>query len=384
MSHSTSQELSFEFAALVKGRKTPDELKGVADELEQRYAIQRAPEAVRMLIAITRGSMMTGSDGWFGPAQSRFGWPWLAERHGVSVNDEIDAESFQGKPDWFARLDRNCNGVITAEDLDWSDQSPWVQHAYVVNRLLRRLDTTGDGRLTREEWISFFDSVAGKQSEIKQEELREAWIAGISASFFPGDAPTQENLLQGLLSGELGSLQEGPALDEFAPDFTLKTHDGSETIRLANVIGPRPVVLVFGNFTCGPFRSMSPGVENVHGRFQNEATFLGVYVREAHPTDGWKMESNTRVGVTVSQPTTYDERASVARQCHHLLKSSIPLLVDDINDSVGNAYSGMPARLYVIDTKGKIAYKAGRGPFGFKVGELEQALLMTLISQQPA
>jgi hypothetical protein len=55
--------------------------------------------------------------------------------------------------------------------------------------------------------------------------------------------------------------------------------------------------------------------------------------------------------------------------------------VDDIDDSVGNAYSGMPARLYVIDSDGRIAYKAGRGPFGFKPGEMEQALIMTLLDQ---
>ena len=33
----------------------------------------------------------------------------------------------------------------------------------------------------------------------------------------------------------------------------------------------------------------------------------------------------------------------------------------------------------VIDAKGKIAYKAGRGPFGFRVGEMEQALVMALL-----
>ena len=106
-------------------------------------------------------------------------------------------------------------------------------------------------------------------------------------------------------------------------------------------------------------------------------------MREAHPTDGWKMESNARVGVTVTQPKNYAERVDVAQQCHRLLKPSIPLLIDDIHDSTGNAYSGMPARLYVIDAAGRVAYKSGRGPFGFKTGEMEQALVMTLLSQRP-
>ena len=64
---------------------------------------------------------------------------------------------------------------------------------------------------------------------------------------------------------------------------------------------------------------MYPAVEAVARRFSNQARFLGVYVREAHPTDGWNMASNERVGVVVSQPTTYGERQAVAQQCHRLL-----------------------------------------------------------------
>ena len=57
----------------------------------------------------------------------------------------------------------------------------------------------------------------------------------------------------------------------------------------------------------------------------------------------------------------------------------MPVVVDEISDPVGHAYSGMPARLYVIDTQGKVAFKSGRGPFGFKTPEMEQALAMCLL-----
>src|SRR5207247_335469 len=53
------------------------------------------------------------------------------------------------------------------------------------------------------------------------------------------------------------------------------------------------------------------------------------------------------------------------------------------NDRVGHLYSGMPDRLYLIDQNGRVAYKGGRGPFGFKSGELEQSLLMLLLDQAP-
>jgi len=200
------------------------------------------------------------------------------------------------------------------------------------------------------------------------------------SGFSPGDAPAVPTLVRGLFAGEIGSISEGPKLDEKAPDFTLKTPDGKQTISLSDLIGQKPVVLVLGNFTCGPFRSLFPDVDAVYRRYKDQVNFLMVYVREAHPTDGWKMESNARFGVAVKQPTSYEERVDVCDQFRKMVKPGIPVVVDDISDPTGSAYSGMPARLYVIDRTGKVAYKSGRGPFGFKPGEMEQALVMNLLS----
>ncbi len=357
------------------------ELENVpVEDIEKAYEGRTPPEAIRMYLAIVKGSMMGAGDGWFGPAESRYDWDWLAKRHEIDPGGEIESKKFQGTAALFEQLDRNRDGKITADDLNWSERNPWVQQSSMVNRLFRRIDPNGDGRLAREEWLAFFDRASGGKDELTAEELRNALLGGPSG-FTPGDAPSKEILLQGLFAGEVGSLQEGPKVNDPAPGFTLKTQDGKQTIRLADVIGTKPVVVVFGNFTCGPFRSMYQGVEDVYRRFKDDAVFLGVYVREAHPTDGWKMDSNAKVGVSVVQPKTYDQRTAVASQCHALLKPSIPLLVDEIDDPTGNAYSGMPARLYVIDRAGRVVYKSGRGPFGFKTGEMEQALVMTLIDK---
>jgi thiol-disulfide isomerase/thioredoxin len=257
-----------------------------------------------------------------------------------------------------------------------------VQQAYLTNRLFRKLNLTGDGQLTREQWLAFFDAASKGKNALTAAEMRDQWLAGMGGSFLPGDAPTTEILIRGLFAGEVGSLQEGPGIGDIAPDFTLKSPDGQRTVRLSESLGSKPVVLVFGNYTCGPFRSMYAEIDEIARRYAEQAAFFGVYVREAHPTDGWKMASNDRVGVAVAQPKTYDERTSVARQCMVRLKPTIPWLVDDIHDATGNAYSGMPARLYVIDPSGKVVYKGGRGPFGFKAGEMEQALAMALLELQ--
>ena len=95
------------------------------------------------------------------------------------------------------------------------------------------------------------------------------------------------------------------------------------------------------------------------------------------------MASNDRAGIAVAQPKDKATRIQVAETCSRRLELSIPVLVDEMDDRVGRAYSGMPDRLYVIDRDGKVTYKGGRGPFGFKPGEMEQSLLMLLLDQPP-
>jgi hypothetical protein len=256
--------------------------------------------------------------------------------------------------------------------------------AGMSSRLFRMMNASGSGKLSKDELLQFFERAAGGKDHVTPDDFRDALLAGMSGGFQSGDAPQKEVLIRGLFAGEIGSLNEGPKLDEPAPRFSLKTVDGKDTVHLARLIGSRPMVLVFGNFTCGPFRSLYPGVESVYQRYKDDAHFVMVYVREAHPTNGWKMESNRRAGVAVKQPTTFAERVAVSGQFCARLKPSMPVVVDEINDPVGNAYSGMLARLYVIDRAGKVAYKSGRGPFGFRAGEMEQALLLLMLDQQPA
>ena len=119
-------------------------------------------------------------------------------------------------------------------------------------------------------------------------------------------------------------------------------------------------------------------------RYGDRVQFLGVYVREAHPIDGWRMDSNDREGIEIAQPKTDAERTTVAARCCQALKMTMPLVVDSVDDRVGNLYSGMPDRLYLVSREGRVVYKGGRGPFGFKPGELEQSIIMNLLDAQTA
>lgn len=359
---------------------SPALLKVPVEELEQAYEGKTPPEGIRMYLCIMKGGQMGPGEGWFGPSQSRYSWEWLTQRCGVEDTTEgISRDRFPGNDEWFRRLDRNRDGRILPSDLDWSDDNPWMEHASLATRLFRQMNPSGDGRLTREQWMAFFDEAAAGKDSLSLSELRTHWLTGLGGTFLPGDAPTKEMLLSGLFSGEVGSLQEGPALGTKAPDFHLKATDGSGTVKLSDALGGKPILLVFGNFTCGPFRAQSQEVDEIARRYRDHITTLGVYVREAHPTDGWKMQTNERVGVSVAQPKSLSERTTVAQQCMARIKPSFPWGVDDVDDATGHAYSGMPARLYLLDPQGTVIYKGGRGPFGFKPGEMEQALVMTLL-----
>lgn len=117
-------------------------------------------------------------------------------------------------------------------------------------------------------------------------------------------------------------------------------------------------------------------------RYRDRFDFVAVYVREAHPTDGWRMESNDKAGVAIAQPKTNQERVRAADLCCTALEMKIPIVIDSIDNATERAYSAFPDRLYLIDRGGRVAYKGGRGPFGYSPRELEQAMLLLLADER--
>lgn len=241
-----------------KVAEDPKAAAAAAALLESAYQGERPPEAVRMLAAVLRGSQMGPGDGWFGPSDTRYSWKWLANRCGVdpkggtgsaSGTGEIPRSAFRGPETAFTRLDRNKDGLIAPDDFDWSDRNPYVQMSYMANRLFRKLNAQANGRLTKDDLLRFFDKAAQGKDHLSADDFRDTLLEGLFGSPKPGDAPSTPMMIRGLFAGELGSMNEGPKLNERAPDFTLKTVDGKQTVQLAKLLGPKPMVLVFGSFT---------------------------------------------------------------------------------------------------------------------------------------
>ena len=109
-------------------------------------------------------------------------------------------------------------------------------------------------------------------------------------------------------------------------------------------------------------------------RFRDRVSFLAVYIREAHPEEGWILPENRRSAVAVDEPRNDEARREVAAACATALRLRMPMVVDAVDNAVASAYGGWPDRLYLVGRNGRIAYRGGEGPFGFKPKELGAAI----------
>lgn len=115
-------------------------------------------------------------------------------------------------------------------------------------------------------------------------------------------------------------------------------------------------------------------MESLHRRYGDQVAFFVVYIKEAHPEEGWVLGRNRRADVRVNDPATDARRAEVAETCAARLRIHMPVLVDGVDNAVASAYGGWPDRLYLIGRDGRIAFQGPPGPFGFKPPELDAAI----------
>ncbi len=117
-----------------------------------------------------------------------------------------------------------------------------------------------------------------------------------------------------------------------------------------------------------------PDLNRLYSEYGDRVAFFVVYIQEAHPIDGWQLDSNVKDSVLFATTRSEDKRTEVANVCVVKLGIKLPALIDGADDRVERAYTGWPDRLYVIDKDGRIAMKSAAGPFGFKTQDVEAAL----------
>ncbi len=115
-------------------------------------------------------------------------------------------------------------------------------------------------------------------------------------------------------------------------------------------------------------------LNELYARYKNQVQFYIVYIREAHPHDGWRVPNNLIENINYYEPTTDEERTEVASACQIGLDLQMPMPVDSIDNDVDNKYVGLPMRLFLVDADGKVAYAGDKGPFGWDDEAFEDTL----------
>ena len=121
-------------------------------------------------------------------------------------------------------------------------------------------------------------------------------------------------------------------------------------------------------------------LQDLYDRYADRVEFLTVYIREAHPIDGWWLGKGvvglmlrafkSRAATDVYDPKSLEERQVVAGRCENDLQYQFRTVVDTLDDDVNKAYAAWPTRLYLIGVDGRVAYAGGLGPYGFSPAAL--------------
>ena len=122
----------------------------------------------------------------------------------------------------------------------------------------------------------------------------------------------------------------------------------------------------------------------LYDQYHEKVQFLCIYIREAHPVDGWWLgrrltkkimqKFEPRASMEHYDPKTIEERRAVAGECQTALQYGIRTYVDEMENAVNNAYAAWPTRLYLIGLDGKVVYGGGLGPYDFKPAKLKAAI----------
>lgn len=125
-------------------------------------------------------------------------------------------------------------------------------------------------------------------------------------------------------------------------------------------------------------------LHDLYQKYNGQVQFIKVYIREAHPVDGWWLGkgimsilltlSRSKASRDLYDPKTIQERRAAASDCQQSLQYGIKTYVDEMDDAVNKAYAAWPTRLYLINEAGSVIYAGGPGPFGFKPSALGQAI----------
>ncbi len=209
----------------------------------------------------------------------------------------------------------------------------------VPSGILRRYDTDGDGRLNAKERATF---------EKAREERNRAGAGKVPRSSGADFGEAGYATMAERLRRYEAFPAEKPAPGDVAPTFELSDLQG-RTVSLWELLKTKPVLLETGSYTCPVFRGQHGSVERLYGEFADRVHLVVLYGKEEHPGSVRHPE--------VRQPTRKEERVRLARRIAKELSIEVPVLVDEVDNEVSEAYGGLPNCGYLIGQDGRVFHK---------------------------
>lgn len=150
------------------------------------------------------------------------------------------------------------------------------------------------------------------------------------------------------------------------PRLSLVNLDGTPA-SLPQIQGNRPLVLVTASLTCNVARRQQKDVDELQKQFGDAVRVVVVYTIDAHPkgdpcpyTDKeWVPADNERDGVVVRQPTTLQERLTLAHQYQSRFSQGAVILVDTMDNASWNALGKAPNLGLLVDSHGVVRVRQG-------------------------
>ena len=144
---------------------------------------------------------------------------------------------------------------------------------------------------------------------------------------------------------------------QLAIDFALKDTKG-KAYTLSSLLAKKPVVLIFGSSTSVPFRQQYASDNTLFQKYGDRASIMIIYSKEANPIEQNPAQfSRDARGTPITQPTTYEQRVMLATRMISETKTTIPVLVDDIDNPLWCSYGRMANSAFLISTDGRIVLR---------------------------
>ena len=156
----------------------------------------------------------------------------------------------------------------------------------------------------------------------------------------------------------------GPRQGDKAPEFILKDLQGRK-VDLNAFKKRKPVILVTGSYTCPVFRDRMRALQLLYEKYRDRAVFYVLYTVEAHPkgspspyaSEEWIPQENIHDGVIFRKPKSYEERVALAFRSQRDLHSSVPILVDGMDDAVWEEYGSAPNAAFLVGYDGTVVFR---------------------------